>query len=633
MQLYVWQPRGLEVESARRRFDAVLDRIANRYAESYGEPFPVRSVVAGDCFVGLVGPATGVVDIDAAPPVGATGMVVAGVPEPDVVWERERGKPRETPIANPFDEILTPTGDGPDRWSGATSWRGRWAAVAWQVGRVVAANSASPGLRLWWTDGPDGWALGSLPGPLLAFAARPREIDLDVATLTAALGYVGSSRSLYVGAHRFMPGDRVLFQADATPVLMRFTGFDSVLGARQGLPYVEVVDEMAKRAAAFAGAAAARSSSPRVGLSGGHDSRLLAAALVRAGQRIVASTGGPAASPDVVIARQVARVLGLEHIVAADAKSGEAATVTRERARSGGRARSLPMTADRLAAWVALHDGTAPAYFAWIARDLSVRRDIRARSRGQLFIGLGAETHRGRYYPRARDIDRPGSARRGPGYLLDLFASGLPLRRPVRELLADEIREQGDALGDDSLPLSEWMARFYWRFKDSFRHADVLAATDSVNWSFAPLMDLGFLALSRESPAAAKTSNRLAEDVTARLAPELAAIPFDRPPTTYPPELVVKILSRFGLLDVARDAGRRLSGRQRPAGSGDVLRMMWDEVYFGPGEHLWPALIDERRLRSLVRDRPASTLVRDLAVPELLCRPEAELGSFRSAAR
>ena len=305
-----------------------------------------------------------------------TGMVFAGVREPDVAWGREEGGPQQSTSMDSFHETLVRAGDSPDEWSGATRWRGRWAAVAWGVQRVVAVNGVSPGLRLWWTDGPDGWALGSLPGPLLAFTARPRAIDLDVATLTAALGFVGSSRSLFVGVHQFMPGDRVVFQADAPPVMMRFTGFNAVLGARQRLTYEGVVAEIAQRATGFAGATAARCSSPRVGLSGGHDSRLVAAALVRAGHRIVASTGGPRGSADVVIARRVASVLGLEHIVAADAKSGDTDAATRERARSGGRARSLPMTADRLAAWVALHDGTAPAYYAWIASDLSVRREI-----------------------------------------------------------------------------------------------------------------------------------------------------------------------------------------------------------------------------------------------------------------
>ena len=624
MQLYVWQPRGVELDPARRRFTAVLDRIANRYAESYGEPFPVRVISAGACLVGSVGPATGVVDAERMPRSGTTGTVLSGVPEPEHGTEGDPRDPGEALHLALGHEIPPRDRRAADRWTDlAARWRGRWAAVAWQHGRVVVANGVSPGLRLWRTDGPDGWALGSLPGPLLAFVARPRSIDLDVATLTAAFGYVSSSRGLFVGVHRFMPGDRVSLQAESSPALMRFSGFGAVLGDRRGLPYDDVVDEFAQRAAGLVGAAAARSSSPRISLSGGHDSRLLAAALVRAGHPIVASTGGPASSADVVLARRVASTLGLEHKVDADAKAGDTDEASKARARSGSRARSLPMTAERLAAWVALHDGTAPVELAWVRRDLSFRREVGARPREQVISGLGGETHRGRYYPRARDIDRPGSAGRAQSRILDRFA-GLPLRRPVRELLAEELGNHGDALGDESMPLSEWMARFHWRFREAFRGADVMAQNDSAFWGFAPLMDLGFLALSREVPAAAKMSDRFIEDVTMRLAPEVAAIPYDRRPTSSPPELLVTLLGRFGLLDLARDARRRLSRQRRPSTSPDVLRTLWEEVYFGPGDHLWPELIDEPRLRSLVRHQPAGAIVRDLAVPELLSRSEAE---------
>ena len=349
--------------------------------------------------------------------------------------------------------------------------------------------------------------------------------------------------------------------------------------------------------AGLAGAAAARSSSPRLSLSGGHDSRLLAAALVHAGHRIVASTGGPAASADVVIARRVASTLGLEHKVDADPRARDTDEARQERARSGSRARSLPMTAERLAAWVALHDGTAPAELAWGRRDLSVRREIGARPREQLFSGLGGETH-------------------GVGIIYALATSTGPAAPAAARAASSTCSRAGRRCGDPSASCwrsscvtkatrwamtrcrspSGWRASTGGSWK-SFRHADILAQNDSAFWGFAPLMDLGFLALSREAPAAAKTSNRLVEDVTMWLAPEVARIPYDRRTINSPPEFLVTVPSRFGLRYVARAARRRLAGRRRSAAPGDFLRELWEGVYFGPGDHLWPELIDERRLR------------------------------------
>jgi asparagine synthetase B (glutamine-hydrolysing) len=53
----------------------------------------------------------------------------------------------------------------------------------------------------------------------------------------------------------------------------------------------------------------------RLGLTGGKDSRLIAAALVAAGVPVIARTHGFGDHPDVVVARMVADRLGIEHIV------------------------------------------------------------------------------------------------------------------------------------------------------------------------------------------------------------------------------------------------------------------------------------------------------------------------------
>src|SRR6202030_4817466 len=49
-------------------------------------------------------------------------------------------------------------------------------------------------------------------------------------------------------------------------------------------------------------------------LTGGKDSRLIAAALVKAGVPVVARTHGFADHPAVVVAAEIARLLGIEHV-------------------------------------------------------------------------------------------------------------------------------------------------------------------------------------------------------------------------------------------------------------------------------------------------------------------------------
>ena len=74
-------------------------------------------------------------------------------------------------------------------------------------------------------------------------------------------------------------------------------------------------------------------------LTGGKDSRLIAAALVTAGVPVVARTHGFADHPDVVVAAEIARRLGIEHLVRTPAAPGQQVDVL-------GRIRATVLVAD-----------------------------------------------------------------------------------------------------------------------------------------------------------------------------------------------------------------------------------------------------------------------------------------------
>jgi hypothetical protein len=74
-------------------------------------------------------------------------------------------------------------------------------------------------------------------------------------------------------------------------------------------------------------------------LTGGKDSRLIAAALVRAGVPVLARTHGFADHPDVVVAAEIARRLGIEHLVRTPAAPGQQVDVL-------GRIRATVLVAD-----------------------------------------------------------------------------------------------------------------------------------------------------------------------------------------------------------------------------------------------------------------------------------------------
>jgi hypothetical protein len=257
---------------------------------------------------------------------------------------------------------------------------------------------------------------------------------------------------------------------------------------------------------------------------------------------------------------------------------------------------------------------------ARLAGDLSVNRRPVAVLLRQRMNGLGGETHRGTYYTDADDIDAPGTARRGPDLVVRRFGSSAILRPPIREILRAEIRAAQDDLTDLSLPLSEWLSRFHLRFRENCRGSDTQARADLVIWVWAPLMDAGFLTLSREAPASTKVNSRLIEDATVLLAPQLADIPYDRPPSTPRSERAYGPSGRTMLRDAARGLGRRLFARPTPKAMTSRFVPIWEELFFADRGRIWPALVRRTDLERLVRTEPDARTLLEIGGVELFAR-------------
>jgi hypothetical protein len=124
----------------------------------------------------------------------------------------------------------------------------------------------------------------------------------------------------------------------------------SPAGGPSGLAETDPATGLARVAAGGAGAVAEalvaavsgllKTGQPvELSLTGGKDSRLVAAALVAAGVPVVARTHGFAEHPDVVVAAEIARRLGIEHIVRTPAAPGQQVDVL-------GRIRATVLVAD-----------------------------------------------------------------------------------------------------------------------------------------------------------------------------------------------------------------------------------------------------------------------------------------------
>ena len=251
-------------------------------------------------------------------------------------------------------------------------------------------------------------------------------------------------------------------------------------------------------------------------LTGGKDSRLIAAALVAAGVPVAARTHGFADHPDVVTAAEIARRLGIEHIVRTPAAPGQQVDVLA-----------------RIRGSVLVADGMLSAFE-------NVGRPDPAMSQAVTAGGHGGELLRGGYAETAGHL----TGASGPRGALD------PARRAVRsaELLRRlttkhlGLLRRGPALSYVA-SLGSWtpaLARHPLQALDDF-----YLVNRAGRWSAAarqayllrerlaqPLFDDRVVLAARAVPLADRVSGALSAAVLAELSPAIADVPLaGKPPT------------------------------------------------------------------------------------------------------
>ena len=245
-------------------------------------------------------------------------------------------------------------------------------------------------------------------------------------------------------------------------------------------------------------------------LTGGKDSRLIAAALVAAGVPVVARTHGFADHPDVVVAAEIARRLGIEHLVRTPAAPGQQVDVL-----------------GRIRATVLVADGMLSAFENVGRPDPAASSVVTAGGHGgELLRGGYAETAAGRPGPAGGLRAALGPARRA--------ARAAELLRRLTSKHLGLIR-RGPAAGyvASLAPWSAALARSPLHALDDF-----YLVNRAGRWSAAarqaylirehlvqPLFDDRVVLAARAVPLADRISGALSAAVLAELCPVLVDVP------------------------------------------------------------------------------------------------------------
>jgi hypothetical protein len=242
-------------------------------------------------------------------------------------------------------------------------------------------------------------------------------------------------------------------------------------------------------------------------LTGGKDSRLVAAALVAAGVPVIARTHGFAGHPDVVGAAEIARRLGVSHEVRTPATPDAKIDV-----------------ATRLRATVLVADGMLSAFENVGRPDRSPSSVITAGGHGgELLRGGYAETAAGgRWAPGA--VGYAKRAARASELLRRMTTRHLGLLRPgaAASHLAHLRPWSGAALTRGPVAALEefYLVNRAGRWSAAARQAYLLREN-----LVQPLFDDGVVRAARAAPLGMRASGELSAAVLAELCPDLADVP------------------------------------------------------------------------------------------------------------
>ncbi len=250
-------------------------------------------------------------------------------------------------------------------------------------------------------------------------------------------------------------------------------------------------------------------------LTGGKDSRLIAAALVKAGVPVVTKTHGFDDHPDVVVAAEIARRLGIEHAVRTPAAPGQRVDVL-----------------GRIRATVLVADGMLSAFE-------NVGRPDPAASPALTAGGHGGELLRGGYAETAGRQGAPGGLRRVIAPARRAARSAELLRRLTTRHLGLIRRGPAAAYVASLAPWTAPLARHPMHALDDF-----YLVNRAGRWSAAarqayllrerltqPLFDDRVVLTARAVPLADRVTGALSAAVLTELSPLLADIPLaGKPP-------------------------------------------------------------------------------------------------------
>lgn len=595
--LYIWRTTQLSPSPAREYFQRILTLQCEQYQRLLGHPFTWKIHQSGAVLIGQIQLLTDIGGWTQWAQSGDSGIAWSGICEDYLSTTFDTRQIRE---------IVTTARKTPER---IASWNGRFGLCTWSPDDIRLTTAATESPSFWYTEGPNGWAVGSRAAPILEMVGRQTSLNHDMASLYIAFGYLIGPDALLEHVTRLSSRQQVvLTTGDAPSPRTYITLSDYVGNGANTFSWQDAVGRCAQRLVTRVKHQLQHTPNPNLLLTSGRDSRCIAAAAAAQGYTGPAQTVGDEHSTEVEVAADVARTLHIHH---------EGIPLS---------SNDSPMRAVSLALaqqWTQMSEGMDMFLQAISFQGFFQRKLPFPPIRHQLLHGLGGEITRGFYYTNTTNHDLNARTQPAKAYaaIAKKIPFGLILRRPIEPLLMHVVQRMCDELGNSTTTLAQWLDTFYWQNRCLHWGSDMLSVREVLYWHWTPLLDRTFVQTGWNLSPTDKVSNRFIEAVTSTIAPSLKDVAYGTSSSAINTMIKQTAKRLLGIVD--RYNGRLLVGLTiKPARvqADEHLLRFWDSLFFSYEDHAWTEFIEESTLRRFLDSNPSAEVLWNIATVELVAQ-------------
>lgn len=611
--LYIWKPKKEITVHSKKKFYDILMEQKELYEDAYSIPFHYQTKEIAGTLIGQITWDQHLINWKPWLSNERAGVAWVGIaenltnPDPEKLFKLIKTEPKNL-----------------------SNYDGSYAICTWdhQTESVLFATAPTQSPSLFYTEGPEGFAIGSRGGPLLNLVGKRSELDPIQASLYISWGYLIGDGSLYKGVYRLKSRSVVDLTSKEIKVNRYQELVDLIRHPEGKLDKNTIMKKAKNKFLSRVKRQLDLSENPIPNITGGRDSRLIASAAKAVGYQGDLVTLGSKKNQNAKIGKKVAQRLNLNHALRYPKRKDQPiqqkeniVIVKKGNSPNANKVKRMAKNKERLLLWAKVNEGLETYRHAQGYRDY-FHGKIASPYYNQIFHGLGGEVHRGATYHLGKIVNDLKNINHS---VATWTIKPLHLRKEAVVSLEKSLKEIDQTIKTINGTKENWLDLFYWQKRMLHWGQDMMSVKSMSGYHWTPLFDGDLIRLTTALDPDFKSSEEFVEKLTQSIAPELKDLPYDKdlafkqmPKSIFSKishKLIVYSYKQLKDTKIISYMNRLKSTKNK---SWTTLTQFWELYLLDDFDSLiWPTLIDESYVKSLIKNDPKSDTLWSILTVEL----------------